>query len=556
MPLDPANNLAETELTASVSDTATTLPVADASVFPDADTEGAFNVLVWDASANINPSDAPDAEFVRVTSVDTTADELTVQRGQEDTPASAKESGSTVTDTWSVKDRDDIETALNGKADDPHDNTAHSETFTTADDNVEGFATAGEEGTVPTSQGDGTLAMEEAGGEGGEVTTVDPNEAVADEEPTADDSDADNPLAIAVAGNALANDDNAVAIGNATVASGFRSTALGNATVASGFRSTALGQDAEASDSNSTALGRGAVASASRSTALGDIAEASDISATAVGRDAVASGSVSTALGQDAEASGSNSTALGRDAEALTDDAGTLGVSTDDFGTSDWTVPGDFTVQGSKDFEIDHPSDPETRDLRHGAYEGPVPGGLIYDATVSATNTEVSLDGELPEYVTNNDFGTNWTCHVTATDHFGNGYVDTDEWVLIVEEAGDYEVTIFGERDDEKALLNGKHRTEKPKGERWNGEPRTYYRDDPRFDADEYDDILRVRQKFEHTAECSPEPCEEAFVGWSVSIETEDGQREKMPGVNMDADLDVVIEAARAKIEPDPPAED
>ena len=126
MPLDPANNLAETELTASVSDTATTLPVADASVFPDADTEGPFNVLVWDASANINPSDAPDAEFVRVTSVDTTADELTVQRGQEDTPASAKESGSTVTDTWSVKDRDDIETALNGKADDPHGSESHS----------------------------------------------------------------------------------------------------------------------------------------------------------------------------------------------------------------------------------------------------------------------------------------------------------------------------------------------------------------------------------------------------------------------------------------------
>ena len=54
-------------------------------------------------------------------------------------------------------------TDVDGKADDPHDNSAHSETFTTADDNVEGFATAGEEGTVPTSQGDGTLAMESAG---------------------------------------------------------------------------------------------------------------------------------------------------------------------------------------------------------------------------------------------------------------------------------------------------------------------------------------------------------------------------------------------------------
>ena len=205
MPLDPANNLAETELIESVSDTATTLPVADASVFPDADSEGAFNVLVWDSETNINPSDAPDAEFVRVTDVDTTADELTVERGQEDTPASAKESGSTVADTWSVKDRDDIDSALNAKADDPHgneahtstfavdgdaqppeehgnaahsetfavdgdpqppethDNTAHSEAYTTTAENVENFATAGAAGEVPTSQGDGTLAMESAG---------------------------------------------------------------------------------------------------------------------------------------------------------------------------------------------------------------------------------------------------------------------------------------------------------------------------------------------------------------------------------------------------------
>lgn len=260
MVLDPANNLAETELTASVSDTATTLPVADASVFPDADTEGAFNVLVWDASANINPSDAPDAEFVRVTSTDTTADELTVQRGQENTAASAKASGSTVTDTWSVKDRDDIDAGIAGKADDPHDNAAHSETYavdgdaqppeshplgggahsadtfanlnskvsdatvesesgaqtkadaaeasaesyadteienhrtgethttaqppeahdntahseayTTTDENVEDFATAGATGEVPTSQGDGTLAMEPAGGGAIELITV------------------------------------------------------------------------------------------------------------------------------------------------------------------------------------------------------------------------------------------------------------------------------------------------------------------------------------------------------------------------------------------------
>lgn len=260
MVLDPATNLAATELTASVSDAATTFAVTDASVFPDAATEGAFNVLVWDSETNVNPVDAPDAEFVRVTATDTTADELTVQRGQENTTAASHPSGATVTDTWSAKDRDDIDTAFAGTADDPHgneahtetfavdgdaqppeshalggaahnadtlgnlnskvsdatvesesgaqakaddaeasaesyadseienhrtgethtaaqppethDNTAHSEAYTTSGENVENFSTAGAAGEVPTSQGDGTLAMEPAGGGAIELITV------------------------------------------------------------------------------------------------------------------------------------------------------------------------------------------------------------------------------------------------------------------------------------------------------------------------------------------------------------------------------------------------
>ena len=539
MTLDQIANFIRGNLSDDVDSTQTSFPVDDASIFPDV-SSSEYNLVVWDVNNFARPDQDSDVEIVRVTSRDTTTDELTVTRGQEETSGSTHPSGSALQLAPTQKVFDDIESEFNNvdsqlesKADDPHDNSAHSETFTTADDNVEGFATAGEEGTVPTSQGDGTLAMEEA--EGGEVTTVDPSEAVADEEPTADDSDADNPLAIAVAGNALANGDDAVAIGNGTEASDGRATAIGRGAVASGL--------------GSTALGRGTIASDSRATALGLFAEASNSGATALGRGAEASALRALALGRGATASGTEATALGRAAEALTDNSGTLGVSTGDDGPSDWTVPGDFTVQGSKDFEIDHPSKPETHDLRHGAYEGPVPGGLVYNATVTADDEHVSLEGHLPEYVTNDDFGTNWTCHVTASDHFGRGYVDTTEWTLVVEEPGDYEVTIFGERDDERALDNGKYRTEKPKGEKWNGEPRTYYREDPRFDANEYDDILRVRQKFEHTTDCSPEPCEEAFAGWSVTIETEDDQREKMPGVNMDGDLDVVIGAAKAKIE-------
>ena len=45
-----------------------------------------------------------------------------------------------------------------------HGNEDHTETFTTPESNVEDFSTNGDEGTVPVSQGDGSLVMEEASG--------------------------------------------------------------------------------------------------------------------------------------------------------------------------------------------------------------------------------------------------------------------------------------------------------------------------------------------------------------------------------------------------------
>lgn len=41
-----------------------------------------------------------------------------------------------------------------------HDNTDHTETYTTTAEDVENFSTSGASGTVPTSQGDGTISME------------------------------------------------------------------------------------------------------------------------------------------------------------------------------------------------------------------------------------------------------------------------------------------------------------------------------------------------------------------------------------------------------------
>jgi len=46
-----------------------------------------------------------------------------------------------------------------------HDNTSHTETYVTVDENVEDFSTSGDADTVPVSQGDGTLAMQVVSGD-------------------------------------------------------------------------------------------------------------------------------------------------------------------------------------------------------------------------------------------------------------------------------------------------------------------------------------------------------------------------------------------------------
>jgi hypothetical protein len=77
------NRGAEAETTAAVSGNTTTLPVTDASVFPQAP----FSALAGTRT---------EQEVLEVTAVDTTADELTVERGQEFTTAGDLPTGATV----------------------------------------------------------------------------------------------------------------------------------------------------------------------------------------------------------------------------------------------------------------------------------------------------------------------------------------------------------------------------------------------------------------------------------------------------------------------------
>ena len=164
MVLDAVSNFVRGETDAALDDTETTVSVADASIFPDPATDGEYNVVIWDANNFPRPDQDGDVEIVRVTGRDTGVDELTVVRAQETTSDVAHPSGSAVHLSPTAKMFSDIEAEY----------TAQGENFdgegTSEFSNLQSLSTDGlnnadlanaDADTVPTSQGDGTLSMQE-----------------------------------------------------------------------------------------------------------------------------------------------------------------------------------------------------------------------------------------------------------------------------------------------------------------------------------------------------------------------------------------------------------
>lgn len=138
MALDQVANFVRGNTDAAVDSTQTTISVVDASIFSDP-ANGEYNLVLWDAENYPRPDQDPDVEIVRVTGRDTTNDDLTVTRGQETTTGASHPSGSALQLSPTAKMFGDI---------------------APADQAVEDFTTnSTTSGEVPTSQGDGTLAM-------------------------------------------------------------------------------------------------------------------------------------------------------------------------------------------------------------------------------------------------------------------------------------------------------------------------------------------------------------------------------------------------------------
>ena len=224
----------------------------------------------------------------------------------------------------------------------------------------------------------------------------------------------------------------------------------------------ALGQNASAGN-YAVALGRGASA---------------EISAVALGWGASAAGYYAVALGQNASAGNANEGILG-------------GAASD--ATSKWIVPGSFTVNGTKNFEIPHPK-PEksaTHVIRHGAVESPTPGDTLYHWKIQATKDNDIITIDLPDYFIylNKDVQI-W---VTGQGHFGNGYGtlnrETEQLEIHCQYEGEYNVLVIGTRnDDHQSVQDWDIKgVEREIGESWTGE--TYV-----FEVDEILEVEEIKE--------------------------------------------------------------
>jgi len=121
MPLDATANFVRGETDSSTDSIQTTVSLVDASILPDPATQGEYNVVIWDVTQYPRPDQDPNVEILRVTAIDTTADDLTVTRGQEGTSGASHPLGSAVHLSPTAKMFGDIEATFNAFYDDAND---------------------------------------------------------------------------------------------------------------------------------------------------------------------------------------------------------------------------------------------------------------------------------------------------------------------------------------------------------------------------------------------------------------------------------------------------
>lgn len=272
---------------------------------------------------------------------------------------------------------------------------------------------------------------------------------------------------VAIGSGAKTTGSSGVAVGNGATAVR-KGVVIGDGAVATGYSSfyasgVVIGSNASALD-------------ATEVIAIGDDAEVRGSGVIAIGKSSQARDSYSIALGQHATVSGYGSIAIGYLAEIQGDHRGVLGTD-----STQWSVPGSFSVSGSKNFEIPHPK-PEksaTHVIRHGAVEAPSPGETLYRWRIRAEQDDDTVEISLPDYFVH--LNTDVQVFVTPQGHFGNGYgeLDRDRERLVIrcQLEGEYNVLAIGTRCDDHLSIRNWHLkgVERRVGETWEGETEVVY---------------------------------------------------------------------------------
>lgn len=222
------------------------------------------------------------------------------------------------------------------------------------------------------------------------------------------------------------------------------------------------------SDNDAIAIGRDSAVESYRSMAIGFGAYAGEqpyySDNIAIGTDTVIVGTQSIAIGCGALAiNGYNSVAIGTYAMTQNPNENCLGGDSGEI----WLIPGDLTVFGSKNFQIDHPhpAKRDTHDLRHSVVESPNAQNL-YRYTIEATQDGEIVEVELPDYFMY--LNADPDVWINGDGHFGRAFGKVEDNILRVtcELAGRYKCLIIATRSDDRSYVGSEV---KPKGVRWDG---------------------------------------------------------------------------------------
>ena len=295
------SNNAETTLNGAITNVATSITVADGTVF-NAPTSSEYELATLDDNVNI--------EIVRID--DVTGNVLTVVRGQEGTTGTAFADGA---DIYGRLTKGTLEQLVQN---DPDGNARGLLTV-----NIQpgrGVVTAVASATYAVAVGYGTTAS----GTSSVAISRDATASAANAIAIGWSADANNTDSIAIGKNSLGSNDQATAVGMQATASGLNSVAVGSVSTAANTQAIAIGYSTTASAADSIAIGETATAAGTGSVALGSDTDATANYTIAIGDGAQGIGIYDTAIGFSADATGTSSVAIGR--SALADAAGAVAI--------------------------------------------------------------------------------------------------------------------------------------------------------------------------------------------------------------------------------------